>query len=118
VAFVPVGIAAEWLNLPGFFADRWAAASNSSEVDILAVRLGGAGPDLRRCRVRASVNPKGRICSRRARGCHRPRTLFDACVLCPVPLRDLLAHMAKANLFLPAWPDSCRACQIPAGLAR
>jgi len=118
VAFVPVGIAEEWLKLLGFFVARWATAGNSSEVDILAARLGGAEPDLRRCEVRAFVNPKGRICSRRARGCHRPRTLFDACVLCPVPLCDLLAHMAKTNLFLPAWPDSCRACQIPARLAR
>jgi len=31
--------------------------------------------------------------------------LFDACVLYPAPLRDLLMHLAMTNLFCARWTD-------------
>ncbi|MDG3008308.1 PIN domain-containing protein [Paludisphaera sp. Pla2] len=34
-----------------------------------------------------------------------PRVLYDACVLYPAPLRDLLMRLALANLFQARWTD-------------
>lgn len=31
--------------------------------------------------------------------------LLDACVLYPAPIRDLLLHLADANLYKPKWTD-------------